>query len=434
MFGTQVSTRGECEQALADGSRMSALIYRSRAVHPLSPPDLLELNRAAQARNQREGVTGVLLYDNRHFFQWLEGPDDSVERIMGLIHLDRRHTDIKVLAKQTLPTRAFGNWSMKLAAAGDVDNPGQDILAPPRDVVETLRRRPDAAPSVLAKLGSPKAARLGASNLLADIPLQRKTADVLRRVMLAAVVPELALQHSRNPAGPHGARPIHAHPRAKELAELLIGADPVAALALLQDLEGSDALPLLYAALFEPAARILGDLWCDDECSEFDVTLALCRLQSAVHLLGTGHRHSCPHRTHPMVLVAPEPGELHRLGAALDADVLRRAGWSPRCEYPVSDQALQDLVAATWFDALDLSLSAAFTREHRLPHLAATITHARRASRNPALVVLVAGRAFVEHAATALSVGADLATTSSLNVDQSILSMLQPTAAGTLMH
>ena len=270
---------------------------------------------------------------------------------------------------------------------------------------------------------------------MAALPPQRRTADILRSVMLSTVVPQLARQHSMEPlACKPKARPSLAHPRCKELAELLIATDHSAALSLIQELQKSDALSPLYASLFEPAARVLGDLWRDDDCSEFDVTLGLCRLQSIIHLLGTRHIQTRAHSTHPVVLIVPQPGELHHLGAALDRDVLQQAGWSPHCENPATDQALQDLVAGTWFDALDVSMSAAFTRENRVPNLIATIKEARRASRNPALAVLVGGRIFVEQTATARSVGADLATTTSLNVDHSILQMLRSAAAGTVMH
>jgi hypothetical protein len=41
---------------------LSTLVYRSRAVAPLSRQDLQGLMQAAQARNRREAITGVMLY------------------------------------------------------------------------------------------------------------------------------------------------------------------------------------------------------------------------------------------------------------------------------------------------------------------------------------------------------------------------------------
>ena len=83
------------------------------------------------------------------------------------------------------------------------------------------------------------------------------------------------------------------------------------------------------------------------------------------------------------------------------------------------------MVAATWFDVLDLSLSAAFRREHWLPRLRNTISAARHASRNPALVVVVGGRLFAEHLAVGAEVGADAASTTAVQVDKAIMGRLR---------
>lgn len=434
MSGMQEATRTKHDHVSASSSPVSALVYRSRAVNALSPPDLLQLTHAAQARNRHEALTGVVLYDNQNFFQWLEGPRDSLDRVMQSIRQDRRHTSIEVLSTQAVPARTFPNWDMGLVAPGA--NPGSlpdHLVEAPHDLVEGLRRHPQAAPSLLAKLDPLNRDHPAASSRFATIPHTRKTADVLRDVMVSAVIPQLARQRP-SPAQMPKTRHSVTHPRARELAGLLIDTDPVAALALIQELQAPDAPLPLYASLFEPAARVLGDLWRHDDCSEFDVTLGLSRLQRAMHLLSSPCIQTRPNLSCPAVLVAPEPGEGHSFVAALDAAVLRQAGWFPHCEYPADDQDLQDLVAATWFDVLDLSLSPAFSREHRLSGLAETIAKARRASRNPALMVAVAGRAFAESTSDAPAVGADLASTSSLRVDRSILRLLRSASAEIVRH
>jgi len=434
MLGTQGATGIGHDHAPAGSIPVSALVYRSHAVNALSPPDLLQLAQAAQARNRHEAITGVMLYDDQTFFQWLEGPRDSVDRVMQSIYRDRRHTGIEVLSKRGVPTRTFPGWDMRLVGAGaNLGNLPDYVVEAPPGLMEGLRRRPQAAPGMLAKLDPLNRDDPATSGRFASIPHPRDTADVLRDVMVSAVIPQLARQH-RSPAETPTPRHSISHPRAKDLAGLLIDTDPAAALALIQELQASDALLPLHASLFEPAARALGDLWRDDDCSEFDVTLGLCRLQRAVHLLSSPCLRTRPHLPCPAVLAAPAPGEGHSFVAVLDAAVLRQAGWSPQCEYPADDQGLQDLVGATWFDVLDLSLSPAFSREHRLPDLAGTIVKARHASRNPALMVVVAGRAFAEDTSNALAVGADLATTSSLRVDRSILRLLRSASAEAVMH
>lgn len=412
---------------------LSTLVYRSRAVAPQSFEDLQHLTRTAQARNHREAVTGVMLYDDGRFFQWLEGPVDGVERIMRSIRGDPRHTDLDVLDRRPSSTRRFDGWDMKLAARGTASARWNgEVLEPPPEIVENLHRRPAAAPDLLVKLVPPPAGpAAGESPLaasLAGLALSRSTASVLRSVILEAVIPEL-LQSRGMPAAE--AEHPRANPRAPELAELLIASDRAASLDLIRELRGHDGdARRLYAPLFEPAARSLGDLWGDDLCSEFDVALGLCRLQTAVRLLGADAPRTVFRGVQPNVLVAPVPGEPHQLAGALDSEWLWNAGWAPQFEFPADDRALADLVSATWIDVLDLSLSAAFRRVESMPRLARTIAHARRASRNPALVVVVGGRAFAEAGAAGPNVGADLASRTSRNVDRLMLQGMRMDTAG----
>ncbi len=404
---------------------LSTIVYRSKAVKALSPPELHELTRVAQARNARESVTGLMLYDNERFFQWLEGPPGSVDRVMDSIRADRRHQDIEILDNQAVRSRTFDGWTMKLAAQVPASASWRrEVIAPPEEIVEGLRKRPEAAPVLLARL-LPLSAVEAEANSVADaishMPLQSAAAAVLKSVILAKVVPQLAGGVHPGPA---------ANRRAAELAELLIATDECAARELIEEMRAPGrSQAMLYAALLEPAARSLGDLWTEDLCSEFDVTLGLCRLQNAVRLLAAGPVRLAAAR-HPVVLIAPEPGELHRLGAAMDGTVLRDAGWSPRCEYPADDRALQDLLSSAWVDVLDLSLSVAFRREERVARLTQTIAQARRASQNPALLVLVGGRLFVEESTAGAAVGADLASRSALGVDRSILRTVTASRTG----
>ena len=397
---------------------LATIVYRSRAVRALLPPELHELTRVAQARNARESVTGLMLYDDEHFFQWLEGPPDSVDRVMSSIRVDKRHRDLQVLDTRPAHDRTFNGWTMKLAAQVPATASWRhDVIAPPRDIVEGLRHRPEAAPVLLVKL-LPLLKVEPRTDAITRMPLHSATAAVLKRVILDKVIPQLSVATERMiPA---------ASKRATELAELLTAADETAAGELIDELrEHGGAPPMLYARLFEPAARALGDLWTEDLCSEFDVTLGLVRLQNAVRLLALGRPERVGSRVkHPVVLVAPEPGELHRLGAAMDGALLRDAGWSPCCEYPADDQALQDMLSSSWVDVLDLSLSAAFRREHWMTRVTETIIRARRASQNPALLVMVGGRVFAEDSTAGATVGADGSSTTALGVDRAILRIL----------
>jgi hypothetical protein len=408
---------------------LCVVVCRSTAVRDLSAVQLDQLALASQARNRCESITGVMVYDDKHFFQWLEGPVDSVDRVMESIKNDSRHVDIDILDRQTIDHRSFSGWSMKLATSGrDLSSWHSGIVAPPRDVVEGLRDHPGCAAKILLKMvpvsldGAP--AEDAMQQAVSQARLKQSTASLLKSVIISTVIPELVRQY----AGRDATRlPPPLLAEAAELADLLIQPDQNAALELITQLRQAYGLVSpLYGSLFEPAARRLGDLWGEDICTEWDVTLGLSRLQTAVRLIAAKAEHLSPMGiSQPMVLIVPEPGELHGIGAAMDTSVLSTAGWQPQSEFPADDHALEDLISAQWFDVLDLSLSSAFRREHWLPRINKTILGARRASLNPALIVLVGGRVFVEQKGALATAGADLASKTAFNVDHLILEKMQ---------
>lgn len=216
----------------------------------------------------------------------------------------------------------------------------------------------------------------------------------------------------------------HSPPRetdsnAIKLARQLIATDSEDAFDLIQRrLNSEKSAGVLFAGLFEPTARSLGDLWADDQCSEFEVTIGLCHLQGAMRRLSFD-RLAPPliNAAQRSVLLAPQPGESHLLCAALNAELLRQAGWNTHCEFPETDLALKNLVANAWYDAIDLSLSPALRREHWLPRVTETLRLVRRASRNPAISIVVSGRVFAERPELAEQVGADAACESATQIE-----------------
>jgi len=228
---------------------------------------------------------------------------------------------------------------------------------------------------------------------------------------------EVALQtwaDSASGVGPFGAG--EHHDVALRLAALSLATDPEEARGLLdRAYSACGSMGALTECILEPTARELGDRWANDDCGEYDVTMALCRLQSFVRELSAGRAQHFI--AHPLViLVAPMPGEVHLLGASLDAEALWEAGHDIRIGFPDTELALQRLVAATWFDAIDLTLSLAFRREHRLSRMEQMIATVRRTSKNPALLVVVGGRVFHDRAVAGDEVGADGCAASACHV------------------
>lgn len=93
------------------------LVYTSRATNYwVSRLALDELLTQARLKNQRLGITGVLLYENGEFVQLLEGEQQAVRDLYyGTIALDPRHRRTFVCWEQAKQERSFADWQMGFA-------------------------------------------------------------------------------------------------------------------------------------------------------------------------------------------------------------------------------------------------------------------------------------------------------------------------------
>lgn len=292
------------------------------------------------------------------------------------------------------------------------------VVGPPASIGETVIDQ-----STTACPASRAAVMLGAASTPAAAVLTGSKV-ALTDLVHSVIVPRLCATSSAARLA------VRAAPTA-EFARLLAAADLDAALGLVRTarlLAGS--LGTTVSTLLEPAARSLGDLWQNDDCSELEVSVGLVWLQAILREAGAAE----PRRESvgsPSVMVVPQPGEAHLLGAAFDAEMLWHAGWDPKVDFPETSAALDALVAGTWVDALDVSLSTSFRREHRLTQLGDTIARARQASLNPDLIVVVSGRVFGpdepdgDAAEAARGVGADACFASALQAESTIRHALQ---------
>lgn len=164
----------------------------------------------------------------------------------------------------------------------------------------------------------------------------------------------------------------------------------------------------VYCELLAPAARRLGDRWLDDSCDFLQVTVALGRLQEVLRTLADRtalpQGASAPGTEAPgAILVTALPDDQHSLGLYIVAECFIKEGWGVQMGHPLLPGTLDDAVRDGWYDVVGISVASA----ERLPELRGTISRMRRASRNPALVVLVGGAAFLDDATLVRASGAD---------------------------
>ena len=97
------------------------LIYVSTAVLPMTDNALIELPRQSRARNERNRVTGLLLYKGGHFMGVLEGNKARVMKIFASTKRDARHKSIDVLRAEHIPHRDFPDWTMGFKTSDKLD-------------------------------------------------------------------------------------------------------------------------------------------------------------------------------------------------------------------------------------------------------------------------------------------------------------------------
>jgi hypothetical protein len=107
------------------------IVYCSRSAAGVDDVAVNRIIEVSRKRNPAQGITGLLVFGSGIFFQWLEGPRDSVTRLMAKIRGDARHDTIVVLSEgEEVRERLFPTWDMELVT-------GTDIQAVLHDALET---------------------------------------------------------------------------------------------------------------------------------------------------------------------------------------------------------------------------------------------------------------------------------------------------------
>lgn len=91
---------------------MLSVIYVSVADPLIREEDIAAILLAARRNNQRDDLTGALIYNGHNFMQLLEGPAKKVEACLDAIRRDPRHSGMTEVRRRSVETRDFADWSM----------------------------------------------------------------------------------------------------------------------------------------------------------------------------------------------------------------------------------------------------------------------------------------------------------------------------------
>ena len=92
---------------------MLKLIYLSKAIRPLSEIDVEKLLKGAREKNAQMDISGALIYFDKTFIQWIEGPNDKINELFQSISHDARHYKISIVDVSEVTSRQFAQWKMK---------------------------------------------------------------------------------------------------------------------------------------------------------------------------------------------------------------------------------------------------------------------------------------------------------------------------------
>lgn len=86
------------------------LAYVSRLRPGLSPVEIPRIVSICRARNELEGISGVLLFTGADFAHVIEGSPETVADLWTRIRADDRHCDIITLFDENAPAPWFPDW------------------------------------------------------------------------------------------------------------------------------------------------------------------------------------------------------------------------------------------------------------------------------------------------------------------------------------
>nr|WP_269778675.1 BLUF domain-containing protein [Microlunatus antarcticus] len=88
------------------------MVYSSTTDHDWSQDELVALLEWSRGWNHDHGVTGLLLYRDCAFMQFLEGEEPTVNGLFSHISVDPRHQDVDLMWTNHTEHRRFGEWTM----------------------------------------------------------------------------------------------------------------------------------------------------------------------------------------------------------------------------------------------------------------------------------------------------------------------------------
>lgn len=91
---------------------LTRITYCSEIVNNIGSEELSDILEVSRRNNEKNAVTGVLLFNSDFFLQCLEGSRAAVNSIYCRICCDKRHHNVQIITYGEVDRRLFGSWGM----------------------------------------------------------------------------------------------------------------------------------------------------------------------------------------------------------------------------------------------------------------------------------------------------------------------------------
>ena len=91
---------------------LTNLIYTSKRNNNCNNQEIYKILEACNKNNSHKDITGVPLFSDSLFLQYLEGERKDIFELYDKIKLDNRHNDAVMVGCRPIKERIFPDWSM----------------------------------------------------------------------------------------------------------------------------------------------------------------------------------------------------------------------------------------------------------------------------------------------------------------------------------
>lgn len=92
--------------------KINRWLYVSQPAKNVNFNQIQEILTISHRNNSERNISGALIYDHKHFIQYLEGDKNIIDSLREKIQSNPNHHEIHTIAFGEIPQRHFKNWTM----------------------------------------------------------------------------------------------------------------------------------------------------------------------------------------------------------------------------------------------------------------------------------------------------------------------------------